>query len=98
MHFCTNVDPFCLNFIKKLEYKLYFCTCTWHDPFCLNFIRKLLYKYSNIRMTSGIYVMEMDDLRYVFTVLYMILNYRKHVVLASSHVIGTDTFLKQWPW
>ena len=76
---------------------MYCIFCTNVDPFCLNFIRKLLYQYSNIRMTSGIYVMEMDDLRHVFTVLYMILNYRKHVVLASSHVIGTDTFLKQWP-
>ena len=72
---------------------MYCIFCTNVDPFCLNFIRKLLYKYSNI----SIYVMEMDDLRYVFTVLYMILNYRKQVVLASSHVIGTDTFLKQWP-
>lgn len=76
---------------------MYCIFCTNVDPFYLNFIRKLLYQYSNIRMTSDIYVMEMDDLRYVFTVLYMILNYRKHVVLASSHVIGTDTFLKQWP-
>lgn len=76
---------------------MYCIVCTNVDPFCLYIIRKLLYQYSNIRMTSDIYVMEMDDLRYVLSVLYMILNYRKHVVLASSHVIGTDTFLKQWP-
>ena len=76
---------------------MYCIVCTNVDPFCLNFIRKLLYQYSNIRMTSDIYVMEMDDLRYVLSVLYMILNYLKQVVLASSHVIGTDTFLKQWP-